>query len=201
MKAKAVELLERTVLPDKVAIAPDESRNVLNIAGVYQDRVTWDWAAEACHLATQLAGEGHVQNRLFNADSLSDPEIFADAVRAALTADVIVVSVYAADRLPPNLYVWFEAWLPLRPSRAGALTAMIGVTELLDSQSVRTFEYLYALARKGQLDFIPQERQRPIAFPTSSLERIAEPAGAAAQAFQKLYGPHYDAYYQTRGRR
>jgi len=62
---------------------------------------------------------------------------------------VIVVSVYAADDLPLDLYVWFDLWLPRRPVHGGALTALVGVTEPLDSQSARTFEYLHAVARKG----------------------------------------------------
>jgi len=36
------------------------------------------------------------------------------------------------------------------------------------------------------LDFIAQERQRPL---------ITEPASAAAQAHLKLFGPRYDTYY------
>jgi len=78
-----------------------------------------------------------------------------DAVRAALVADLIVVSVHAADELPLGLYVWIDAWLPRRTSREGALTALIGADEPQDPQSSRTREYLQAVARKAQLDFIP----------------------------------------------
>jgi hypothetical protein len=45
------------------------------------------------------------------------------------------------------------------------------------------------------LDFIPQERQRPVTSPASSIALITEPASATAQARQKLYGPRYDSYY------
>jgi hypothetical protein len=79
----------------------------------YQDGVTQDWAAQTCHSATQLARVGRVQTSWFNINSLGDPEILADAVRAALTADVIVVSVYVADELPAGLCTWFEEWLPI----------------------------------------------------------------------------------------
>ena len=78
-----------------------------------------------------------------------------DAVRAALVADLIVVLVHAADELPLGLYVWIDAWLPRRTSREGALTALIGADEPQDPQSSRTHEYLQAVARKAQLDFIP----------------------------------------------
>ena len=40
-------------------------------------------------------------------------------------------------------------------TRAGVLTALIGADKAQDSQSVRTHDYLHAVARKGRLDFIP----------------------------------------------
>jgi hypothetical protein len=162
---KAVEFLQRMVLPNEGATAPDESGYGLNIAGVYQDWVTQDWATQTCHRATQLARAGRVQHSWFNINSLGDPEILAAAVGTALKADVIVVSVYAAGELPLDLYVWFDLWLPRRLERGGALTALVGVAEPPDSHAARTFEYLQAVARKGQLDFIPQERKRPIISP------------------------------------
>jgi hypothetical protein len=192
---KTVELLKRTLQSDEATIAPDGPGYALNIAGVYQDMVTRDWAMQTCDRAMQLAGDKRVQNAWFNANSLSDPGILVDAVRAALVADVILVSVYAADELPLDLYVWVDVWLPRRQSRVGALTALIGVTEPLDFQSARTLDYLQAVARKGRLDFIPQERKRPAIFPAFSTGLIAQPAGDTAQAHQELYGPRYDAYY------
>jgi hypothetical protein len=163
------KLPQRPSEPFEVTATPTESEYALSIAGVYQDIVTRDWAVQTCRQATQLAGEERVQNMLYNAHSLRDPGVFLQAVRAALLADVILVSIHAADELQLELYVWFDAWLPRRLSRAGALTALIGVAEPPNSQSVRTLEYLQAVACKAQLDFIPQKRQRPMApFQTSA---------------------------------
>jgi hypothetical protein len=53
--------------------------------------------------------------------------------------------------------------------------------------------YLQAVGSKGQLDFIRQERKYPATTPTSSIGLSTEPASAAAQARQKLYGTRYDA--------
>ena len=191
---KTVELLERPTQAFEVAIAPVESEYSLNIMGIYQDSVTRDWAVQSCSQATQLAGEKRVQNLWYNADSLRDTGILLEAVRAAVAADVIVISVYAADELPLDLCVWIEAWLPRRLSRVGALAALIGVADPLDSPSVRTLEYLQAMARKAQLDFIPQQRKRPAASLASSIDLIAEPASATAQSLPELYGHRYDAY-------
>src|SRR5580698_10505736 len=136
-RMKASAFLKRPVDQLEVAMAPAEAAYSLTIAGVYQDSVTRDWAMQTCRRATQLVGEESVQNVWYDAKSLSDPGVFLDAVRAALVADVIVVSVYAAHELPLDLYVWVQAWLPRRHSRAGALTALIGVAEPPDSRFVR----------------------------------------------------------------
>ena len=191
---KTVELLEHPTEAFEVAVAPDELEYTLNIAGIYQDSVTRDWAMQSCHRATQLAGGERVQNTWYNTNSLSDPGILLNAVRAAVAADVIVISVYAADELPLDLYVWIDAWLPRRLSRRGALAALVGVAQPLDSPSVRTLEWLQALARKAQLDFIPQQRERPAASVVSSIDLITEPASTAAQSLQELHSHRYDAY-------
>lgn len=191
---KTVELLEHPTEAFEVAVAPDELEYTLNIAGIYQDSVTRDWAMQSCRQATQLAGGERVQNTWYNTNSLSDPGILLNAVRAAVAADVIVISVYAADELPLDLYVWIEAWLPRRLSRRGALAALVGVAQPLDSPSVRTLEYLQALARKAQLDFIPQQRERPAASVVSSIDLITEPASTAAQSLQELHSHRCDAY-------
>jgi hypothetical protein len=108
-----------------------------------------------CRLAKQLVGEDLVRNTSYDVHSLSDLAMLLAAVRAALVADVIVVSVYAADDLPLDLYVWINAWLPRRNAREGAFTALIGADKPQDPQSVRTHDYLQAVARKARLDFIP----------------------------------------------
>ena len=140
---------------DEATAAPTESEYALNIVGVYQDSVTQSWGVPMCRLAMQLAGEDHVRNTWYDVHSLDDIETLLEAVRAALVADVIVISVYAAEELPLGLYVWIDAWLPRRTSREGALTALIGADQPQDLPSFRTCDYLQAVARKAQLDFIP----------------------------------------------
>jgi hypothetical protein len=147
---KAMDLLS-----DEAAVAPTQSEYALNIVGVYQDPLTQSWGMPMCRLATQLVGEGHILSLWYDVHSLDDTGVLLEAVRATLTADVIVVSVHAADELPLGLYVWIDAWLPRRAAREGALTALIGADEPQDFRSIHTREYLQAVARKAQLDFIP----------------------------------------------
>jgi hypothetical protein len=147
---KATELLS-----DEMTVALRESGYELNIVGVYQDPLTQSWGLPMCRLAAQLAGEDLIRNTWYDVHSLSDLGILLAAVRAALVADVIVVSVYAADQLPLDLYVWIDAWLPRRNAREGAFTALIGAEKPQDSQSVHTRDYLHAVAHKARLDFMP----------------------------------------------
>jgi hypothetical protein len=190
---KKIEMLKQTLLSDEMVSRSDLSGCALSIAGVYQDSVTQEWGTELCRRVTRVAGEERVQNKWYDANSLSDTAILMDAVHAAVAADVIVVSIYANNDLPLDLYVWIEAWLPRRISRVGALAAVIGTAEALDAQ-LHTFEYLHAVARMGQLDFIPQERKRPDASTRSSTKGIAHPASTTAQSLPELYGQRFDAY-------
>ena len=81
---KAVEILPRVIRSNEAVTARVESGYTLNIAGVYQDWVTQDWATQTCDWATQQARVGRIQKKWFNLDSLGDPEVLADAVRTAL---------------------------------------------------------------------------------------------------------------------
>jgi len=189
----AIKISEPPAPPDEPALAPIEPQYILNIVGVYQDSVTRDWAAQSFRRATKLAGEECIQNSWYDAGSLGDPGTFLEAVSAALIADVIVISIYAMDELPLDLYVWFDAWLPRRLSRVGALAAVVGVAEPMEPQSLRTFDYLHAVARKAQLDFIPHERQRPVAsLPASSNQTAGH--GLSARFLPELPGSPDEGY-------
>jgi hypothetical protein len=158
-RAKPVEPPLQRFLPRELETAPDNSGYAFKIAVVFQDTLTRSWATQICHQVTQQVGEEHVQKTWHDVNSLCDPEILVEAARAALAADVIVVAVHAADELPPELCAWISVWLPRRGARVGALAALIGVVEAPSPQAVRTQEYLQAVARRGQLDFLPHERK------------------------------------------
>jgi hypothetical protein len=59
--------------------------------------------------------------------------------------------------------------------------------------NVRTIDCLRAVARKGQLDFISQERKRPVSSRASSMKLIAEHAGATAPLRDGLHSQRYAA--------
>jgi hypothetical protein len=193
-RMKAVDLMERPVLSGEAVATPGEVAYPLNVAGVYQDSVTRGWAFESYLQTAPRVDKDHIRNTWYDVNSLSDPQILLEAVHTTRVADVIVISVHAADDLPLNLYAWIAAWLPRRLSRAGALAAMVGVAEPLDSPSLRTLKYLQAVARRAQLDFIPQPRRWTGASILVS-KPVAVPATADLPSLQDRNGQRYFAYY------
>jgi hypothetical protein len=153
-------MTEPSGLPGKLETGPDSSGDGFQIVIVYQGTLAQDRARQMCHPVRQKFGGEYVQDTWHEVNSLGNTEILLEAVRAALTADVIVIAVQAADELPPELCVWIDLWLPRRRARAGALAALIGVAGQPEPQAARTQEYLQAVARRGQLDFMPYEHPR-----------------------------------------
>ncbi len=142
-------------------IAAQEDNYALNFVLAYQDRTTQEWAAEIYGRVANLIGKESIRVTSWQISNLVRPGFIADAVRAAALADVIVIAVPAAERLPIDLCVWIGAWVSRRARRPGALVALIGLTRRPDLQAFSTQDFLRMVARKGGLDFFPQERVLP----------------------------------------
>ena len=82
-----------------------------------------------------------------------------------------------------------------RPTEAFEMAIAPGESEY--TLNVRTLEYLQTVARKAELDFIPQERKRPVASRVSAIKLIAEQASPTSQEFQELRGRAYAAYHHS----
>jgi hypothetical protein len=104
----------------------------------------------------------YIHSEAWEIGDLTRLGILSDAVRFATVADVIVVSVCATEELPPDLCAWIDAWLPRRHRRAGALVALIGISEQSSPWFSHTLDYLQAVAHRGQLDFLPRECKLPV---------------------------------------
>lgn len=146
---------------DHAVIASAEAGQALSLVVVYQDPLTHHWAAGLWDRVGQLIASGGICRKSWKLSDLTRAFIFADAVHAAATADVLVISVRDAGELPLLLHVWIDAWLPRRAGRAGALVALIGVPAKPDVLSGRAHEYLESIARQANLDFLPRERKLP----------------------------------------
>ena len=188
-RVKPWDSLGRISLSGWAACGLEESEYLLNIAGVHQDAVTREWATQVVSHAIQLVGECSVRSTWWKMGGLSNPRVFRDAVQAATTADILIVSVRGTDALPLGLYEWIEAWLPLRLPLAGALVALIGVPEQPGADSYRIGHYLRDAARRGQLEFLSQHQGLPLALPDFSMEEIAERALAKTQVLSGMIAP------------
>jgi hypothetical protein len=143
---------------EEVFHARDELGHPLKVAFTYQDAVTRQWGLEMYRQVAQLFGADHIHDTWWNSTSLlSDPKLLQDAVLAATLADVMVVAVHAAEELPLDLYVWIDAWLPRRLQRRGVFLALIGARDQLDTGLCHALDYLQAVARKGNLDYVPHQ--------------------------------------------
>jgi hypothetical protein len=147
-----------------VEFAPAETEPgyALNIALVYQDALTRKWATQVCDQVTRLAGKGAVHCTQWEISRLNDLCVLKDAILMTMVADVILVSIYAAEELPNDFRVWMDAWLERRRLPTGAMIALISVPGELSAQTNPARDYLRAIARKGRLDFLLRERRLPV---------------------------------------
>jgi hypothetical protein len=157
-------ILNRMAPSDEALIALAEDEPALNVTMVYEDLATRRWAMETWGRATQMTGEGNISVTSWSIGDLARPEILAEAILSAARADIIVIAVSAAEKLPIDLCVWIAAWVPRRARRVGALVALIGLSqEPDDHQAFSARDFLWMIALKGGLDFFPRERVLPVA--------------------------------------
>jgi hypothetical protein len=157
---------------DELDVRSEGLDYALNVVVVYEDELTWSWAREVCAHVRQLVGKEWLRSLSWKVEELTHPRVLPEAVQAAVGADVIVVSVCAREEMPIDLCVWFDAWLPRRPRRAGALVSLIGLPAQAAGRRPMIPDYLRAVARKGGLDYMPRERKLPAqtADPVSRIE-------------------------------
>jgi hypothetical protein len=168
---------------EKTAPTANDAEYALRIVLVYQDDQTRKWAAEVCTRVRQLAGEESVRPTWLNLRSFNQPAVLADAISQASRADVIVVAIRAAAELPLAFYYWADAWVPHRSGEPGALVALIGLPEQQRGDADETRDCLRALARRGRLDLMVEERR----LPEPSIGVAPAPRGGLSAAAPHLH--------------
>src|SRR5258705_9506603 len=109
-----------TRLEKLIAVSPNVD-SPLNVALIYEDAPTREWAREAFECVTKVAAEHGVRPTWWNLDNLGNPGVLAAAVSTAMRADVIVLAARAGDGMPLAFYAWINAWLPNRFHSGGVL--------------------------------------------------------------------------------
>ena len=164
---------------DRAPTACAEDEPALNVTVVYEDLTIREWATEMWSRVTQMAGPGNISVTSWSIGDLARPAMLMEAISSAARADVIVIAVSAAERLPMDLCVWIAAWVPRRDRRVGALVALISLPQEYDLPAFSARDFLRMVALKGELDFFPRERVLPVAatdpFGTETIKYQADP--------------------------
>lgn len=151
----------------------------LNVAAVYQDTLTRDWVLQACDCTTQRLRPAGLRSNWWRMDFLRHPQIFDAAVQAACEADVIFVSVYAAESVPSQVVQWCEEWLARRRLKEGALVALVGTAPPPGPPLAATLDYWRRAAERGGLDFLPYEKRLAGQRAVGAAAPLALPAHAS----------------------
>jgi len=147
-----------TRLEKLIAVSPNVD-SPLNVALIYEDAPTREWAREAFECVTKVAAEHGVRPTWWNLDNLGNPGVLAAAVSTAMRADVIVLAARAGEGMPLAFYAWINAWLPNRFHSGGVLAAFLGKTQRSNARPVRVGEYLREVARQGRMSFLLETRK------------------------------------------
>jgi hypothetical protein len=133
----------------------------LNLTVVYEDAQTREWAMQVHDRVAHIAGPECVHSTWWNLSDLGEPGVLAGAVSTAMRADVVVVAIRATEGLPLPFYVWVREWLPNHVPAAGALVALLPMTSDADCRAGRVKQYLEAVAKQCNLEFLLEERPLP----------------------------------------
>ena len=154
-------LSNRTEGTSGATIAWRGASEALNVAVVYQDAPTRQWAEQARRRLAESAGKRAVCSTEWKLGDLRDAKIFSEGVAALARADVIVIALYDADRLPPPFYLWVNLWLQVRAGRPGTLVALVVQSPGTNEEANDTRRYFYAAASQGRLELVMQESPHP----------------------------------------
>ena len=161
-----MKLMQPTILKGRsdraseVAISSPKAGYALNVAVVYQDAYTRQWAGRVRDLMAGVVGQDAIRCTEWKISDLVEPRAYWEGVAALAHADVIVVSLHEADRLPAAFYLWVNLWLQERFVRPGVLVALLNPPEDSNSGAIETRRYLSAVANQGHLEFLIHERNR-----------------------------------------
>lgn len=163
-----MQRMQQTLLAGRNAAANEtgrawmNARYALNVALVYQDAPTRQWAGQARDLMATVVGADAIRCAEWKINDLVEPGVYWQSVAALAHADVIVVSLHEAERLPAVFYLWVNLWLQERCGLPGALVTLVVPPGESNTQAKHeTRRYLAAVASQGRLEFFLRECTQP----------------------------------------
>lgn len=154
---KPVDIVPESAAADcQRPVAPDQPPG-LNVMAVYQDISSRKRVMELCSRVTRSIGRQSFCLRLWSFRELNEPAILPEAISGATEADVLIVSLRAAEKLHPPFCAWVDGWLSHRRRPDGALIAIIDVSEGSGVAAEHVRSYLCGVAWEARLEFLPRE--------------------------------------------
>ena len=184
--------IEPIILMNNLLADPSEEQMPLNVAIVYQDAQTREWANQTCARVAQQVRTEPIRSSWWKLDCLEHPLLLQGAAHAAAHADVIIIALYGVETMPFELAHWLETWLEQRAPREGAFVALIGAVQPSDAGANATRKYLREVASRGHLKFIPQVRRMAIPADDRAPESAFAPFSASPRGGDVAFGRSRD---------
>ncbi len=130
----------------------------LTAVAAYEDVSTETRVNEFCQgLTRQLGPTCEFTKQMWLLGELRVPQLRTIAAQEAASADVIIVSVHHADRLPAEVQSWIETWLEQKKRRATVLLALFDPPHYGISTAMRA--YLKEVAQRCRMEFLVQAEE------------------------------------------
>lgn len=134
--------------------------SLLNSVLVYDTEKARSQALSTLELVAGNAGEeGSLTPELWRVKELADRGALEEAAAHAAEADMVIVSLENAEKVPAELQDWIDLWSPRRTPGDGALVGMVPKSESVFEASP-VLELLEETALSVQMDFIYGSRSR-----------------------------------------
>lgn len=134
-----------------------KTKQVSTVAA-YEDTLTDARVTEFCRgLGRQLGENCELVKQMWLLNELRMPQLRSIAAQDASQADLIIVAVHHATRVPEELKDWIEAWPPRKRRDPTILLALLDPVYQGDSTSIASF--LDQAAKKSKMQFVTHSEE------------------------------------------
>ena len=146
---------------------------------VYEDAPARDLAIDLCdRLVANFNRDLDFEFTWWRFKYFSDPEIAAQALEAATSADLIIVLAHRVEDFTADVQAWFEAWPSKRDKSEGVLVLVQTPADLRNPLNLH-HSYLRLVAHRARLDYLSILSPNPAFEPrhnSQANEGVASPA-------------------------
>jgi len=143
-------------LPSHARPAHWEPKFPFDLVVTYENEATRGRAFALCdHLVRELRDDHDLRQSWWKFSFLYDPRLLEHATEAALTANMIIVSLNHEKELPFIARTWIEGWLTQKKGHDSALVALVDNAPSSRCSDCPMLRYLNCVARKAGMDFFP----------------------------------------------